>query len=62
MYIASFRLKPVRAPSGAQCYFGGGYGKAHISLLTELEDAFSIPSYIHSTPDGAMTWITQSEH
>ena len=27
--------------------------KAHISLLTELEEAFSVPVYKHLTPNGA---------
>jgi len=37
MYIGSFRLKSVRAPSGAQCYFCGEFGKQSI----------------HFAPDGA---------
>ncbi len=36
--------------------------KAYISLLTELEDAFSIPVYKHPTPNGAKTWIIEYEH
>jgi hypothetical protein len=57
MYIGPFRLKSVRAPSGAQCCFSSGKSeyKAHISLLTELEDALGIPVYKHLTPNGAMT-------
>src|SRR5260370_846202 len=54
MYIGTVRLKSVREPSGAQCYFvENTENKAHISLLTELEDAFSIPVYIDARAEGS---------
>jgi hypothetical protein len=51
MYIGSFSLKSVRAPSGAQCYFSGDTeNKAHIALLAELTDVFLALDTINISP------------